>query len=103
MDPNDTQDQGQNQGGMPPVNDQGGMPSAGQDQGMPQIPPAPTGDQGAPQTGGDQGTGDQNGAMPSVGGQGFGGDTTPTNEPTVPGEQQPEEGGENQQPPAPGM
>jgi hypothetical protein len=93
MGPDETQDQGQDQGGMPPANDQGGMP---------QTPPAPTGDQGMPQTG-DQGAGDQNGAMPSVGGQGFGGDTTPTNEPTVPGEQQPEEGGDSQQPPAPGM
>lgn len=76
MDPNDAQDQGQDQGGMPPANDQGGMPTTGQDQGMPQAP------------NGDQGMGDQNGSMPS-GGQGYGGDTTPTNEPTTPGEQQP--------------
>lgn len=89
MNPDQSQDPN-DMSGMPPVNDQGG--------GIPTTPPEPTGDQGMPQTGNDQGMG-----QPPVGDQGFGGNTAPTGEPTVPGAEQPEEGGESQQPPAPGM
>lgn len=77
----------QNDGTQDPTNMSGMPPAAG-----PGMPPQPQAGQDMPQQTpptGDQGMGGQGGSMPSEGGQDSSG--MPTNEPTTPGEQQPEE------------